>query len=207
VLAVRHDCVCGHAFLICVATEHDDEGFSEQAIAWPELLRRAGRSVSGRGHVRDAGRAPLTSFTAQVAEVSVDPETGEVKLLKFTTAHDVGRIVNPIGHEGQINGGLMQGIGYALMEELRVEDGRVTTLSFGDYKIPTPPDIPPLNTVLVKEGSGVGPYQIKGIGESSIGPVAPAIANAIADAIGVRVRHLPLTSEKVYEALKTGHGA
>jgi CO/xanthine dehydrogenase Mo-binding subunit len=176
----------------------------EETVEWPQLLRQAGRSVSGQGHVDDRRRAPVTSFTAQVAEVSVDSETGEVRLLRFTTAHDVGRIVNPVGHEGQINGGLMQGIGYALMEELQVEEGRVSTLSFGDYKIPTPPDIPPLNTVLVEASAGVGPYQIKGIGESSIGPVAPAIANAIADAAGVRLRELPLTAEKVYGALKDG---
>ena len=95
----------------------------------------------------------------------------------------------------------MQGLGYALMEELRVEDGRVTSLSFGDYKVPTSQDIPPLDTVIVEAEEGVGPYQVKGIGEASIGTVAPAIANAIEDAVGVRVRELPITSEKVYRAL------
>ena len=138
----------------------------------------------------------------QVAEVSVDPETGEVQLLRFTTAHDVGQIVNPIGHQGQIEGAIMQGLGYALTEELQVEDGRVTTLSFGEYKLPTMPDAPPLTTVLVESAHGVGPYQIKGIGESPLTPVAPAIANAVADAVGVRIRDLPITAEKVYSALK-----
>jgi CO/xanthine dehydrogenase Mo-binding subunit len=138
----------------------------------------------------------------QVAEVAVDPETGEVKLLRFTTAHDVGQIVNPIGHQGQIEGAIMQGIGYALTEELQVEDGRVTNPSFGEYKLPTMPDVPPLTTVLVESPHGVGPYHIKGIGESPLTPVAPAIANAVADAVGVRIRDLPITAEKVYRALK-----
>jgi CO/xanthine dehydrogenase Mo-binding subunit len=89
------------------------------------------------------------------------------------------------------------------MEELHVEDGRVTTLSFGEYKMPTMRDIPPLTTVHVQSTDGVGPYHIKGIGESPLTPVAPAIANAVADAIGVRIRDLPLTAEKIYSALLT----
>jgi xanthine dehydrogenase molybdenum-binding subunit len=172
-------------------------------IRWPDLLARAGTSVTGRAHIEERGRAHITSFAVQVAEVAVDPETGEVKLLRFTTAHDVGQIVNPIGHQGQIDGAVMQGIGYALMEELQVEDGRVTNLSFGDYKLPTMRDAPPLTTVLEESAHGVGPYQIKGIGESPLTPVAPAIANAVADAIGVRIRDLPITAEKVYRTLKT----
>jgi xanthine dehydrogenase molybdenum-binding subunit len=175
---------------------------SEAAMRWPDLLARAGASVTGRARIEERGRAHITSFAAQVAEVSVDPETGQVKLLRFTTAHDVGQIVNPIGHQGQIDGAIMQGVGYAVMEELQVEDGRVTNLSFGEYKLPTMRDAPPLTTVLVESASGVGPYQIKGIGESPLTPVAPAIANAVADAVGVRIRHLPITAEKVYRALK-----
>lgn len=95
----------------------------------------------------------------------------------------------------------MQGIGYALMEELHVEDGRVTNLSLGDYKLPTMRDIPLLTTVLVESPPGLGPYHIKGIGESPLTPVAPAIANAVADAVGVCIYELPITAEKVYRAL------
>ncbi len=174
----------------------------EAGIGWPDLLARTGTSVTGRAHIEERGRSHITSFAVQVAEVSVDPETGEVKLLRFTTAHDVGQIVNPIGHQGQIEGAIMQGIGYALTEELQIEDGRVTNPSFGEYKLPTMPDTPPLTTVLVESTHGVGPYQIKGIGESPLTPVAPAIANAVADAVGVRIRDLPITAEKVYRALK-----
>jgi xanthine dehydrogenase molybdenum-binding subunit len=137
-----------------------------------------------------------------VAEVSVDIETGQVKLLRFTTAHDVGQVINPVGHQGQINGGVIQGIGYALMEHLPVEDGNVMALTFGDYKFPSAQDIPELQTVLVESDSGVGPYAIKGIGENPIVPVAAAIANAIEDAVGVRIRDLPITAEKVYWALE-----
>ena len=96
----------------------------------------------------------------------------------------------------------MQGIGYALMEELAVEDGRVTTLTFGDYKIPTIKDIPELRTVLVESESGVGPYNVKSIGENATIPVAAAIANAVEDAVGVRIKDLPITAEKVYRALQ-----
>jgi CO/xanthine dehydrogenase Mo-binding subunit len=176
----------------------------EERVAWRELLQRTGESVTAKTmHVAGIGElSHVTGFCAQVAEVEVDPETGEVKLTKLTTAHDVGRILNPIGHQGQINGGIVAGIGYALMEELRVEDGRVTNLSLGDYKLPTVNDLPELKTVLVAADGGVGPYEIKGIGEGPTTPVAPAIANAVADACGVRIRELPITAEKVYEALK-----
>jgi CO/xanthine dehydrogenase Mo-binding subunit len=174
----------------------------EEALRWTDLLARTGASVTGRAHIEERGRAHITSFAVQVAEVSVDSETGEVQILRFTTAHDVGQIVHPIGHQGQIDGAIMQGIGYALMEELQVEDGSVTNLSFGEYKLPTMRDTPPLTTVLVESASGVGLYQIKGIGESPLTPVAPAIANAVADAIGVRIRDLPITAEKVYRAIK-----
>jgi CO/xanthine dehydrogenase Mo-binding subunit len=179
----------------------------EEAIAWPDLLRQANTTVTGRGEVNEQGRTEVTCFAAQIAEVEVDPETGEVRLINFTTAHDTGQIVNPIGHQGQINGGLVQGIGYGLMEELLVEEGRVTTLSFGDYKIPTIADLPRLKTVVLEPGEGVGPYNIKGIGETPNTPTAAAIANAVEDAIGVRIRDLPVTSEKVYRALREREGA
>jgi CO/xanthine dehydrogenase Mo-binding subunit len=133
-----------------------------------------------------------------VAEVAVDPATGAVQLRRFTTAHDVGTVLNPLDHQGQIDGAVVQGIGYALSEELGVEDGRVTSVSFGDYKIPNMQDIPVLQTVVLESTSGPGPYNARGIGENPSGPVAPAIANAVADAVGVRSTDLPITAEKVY---------
>ena len=176
----------------------------EERLRWADLLAREGESVTGRAHFFGAMfEGPhITSFAAQVAEVAVDPETGEVRLLGLTTAHDVGRVINPIGHQGQINGGVVQGVGYALIEEMRVEEGRVTSLSLGDYKLPTTRDVPPLRTVLLESESGQGPYNIKAIGELPVSPVAAAVANAVADAVGVRVRDLPITAEKVYRALR-----
>jgi len=143
-----------------------------------------------------------TAFCAQAAEVEVDPETGQITVTKIVTAHDVGVILNPLTHQGQIEGGMMQGFGYAMMEELCTEEGHVATLSLGDYKLPTIKDIPELVTVLLEPGPGPAPYQSKGIGESSNTPVAAAIANAVFDAVGVRVMDLPLTAEKVFHALQ-----
>jgi CO/xanthine dehydrogenase Mo-binding subunit len=176
-------------------------GDAGEALGWEELLARAGQPVRARART-NARRSHLTSFVAQVAEVAVDLDTGELQVLRFTTAHDTGTVVNPLGYQGQVNGGFQHGLGYALMEELVVEDGRVTTLSFGDYKMPTVADMPPLTTVVLESDTGEGPYSIRGIGEAPCIPVAPAVANAVADAIGVRVRDLPITAVKVYQALK-----
>ena len=145
----------------------------------------------------------ITSFCAQAAEVEVDPETGAITVTRLVTAHDVGAILNPLMHQGQVEGGVIQGLGYALMEELLTEDGHISTLSFGDYKIPTSADIPELVTVLVEGNNGPAPYRSKGIGESANIPVAAAIANAVADAIGAPVLSLPLTAEKVLRALRS----
>lgn len=169
---------------------------------WDQLLQRVGRAITGEAVNRDDGHSPVTAFAAQVADVSVDPATGEVTLRKLTTAHDTGVIMNPVGHQGQIDGGVVQGVGYGMIEYLPVRDGRVEAANFGEYKIPNIQDIPLLKTVIVESASGVGPYKIKGIGENPISPVAPAIANAIEDAVGVRIRDLPITAEKVYAALR-----
>lgn len=168
---------------------------------WAALLRRWERPVVGRKTVQDMHPSPVTAFTAQVAEVAVDLDTGAVHLLRLTTAHDVGTILNPVDHQGQIEGAVVQSIGYALTEELAVAEGRVTSTSFGDYKIPTVRDIPELRTVILASASGPGPYNARGIGENPVGPVAPAIANAVADAVGVRIKDLPITAEKVYQGL------
>ncbi len=173
--------------------------------SWPELLTEIGRPASAEATF-SAERAPVTGFVAQVAEARVDADTGQVELLKLTTAHDIGRIINPIGHQGQINGGVMQGVGYGLVEEIVVESGKVTTTSFADFKIPNIMDIPELRTALLAPEQGVGPYGIKGIGENPLTPVAPAIANAVEDAVGVRVKDLPVSAEKVYSALRERGG-
>jgi CO/xanthine dehydrogenase Mo-binding subunit len=110
--------------------------------------------------------------------------------------------LNPLTHQGQIEGGVIQGFGYALMEELKVEDGRITALNLGDLKLPNIQDVPDFKTVLVQEPAGSVPFNGKSIGEHSISPVAAAIANAVYDAVGVRVTELPITAEKVYIGLQ-----
>jgi len=141
-------------------------------------------------------------FSAQVAEVNVDPETGEVKVQRVITAHDVGTVINPIGHQGQINGGFATGYGLAMTEEFISEEGRVLNGHLGDYKLPTIRDLPPLETVLVPSAGGMGPYDAKAIGELANNATAAAIANAVADASGARLFELPVTAERVYRALK-----
>ena len=139
---------------------------------------------------------------AQVAEVEVDPETGAVKLHRFVTAHDVGTIINPTAHQGQIDGATVMGVGQGLMEEIVIDQGRVTNSNLGDYKLPSVADLFELKTVLVPSGGGVGPHNAKPIGEFANNAPPAAIANAIADAVGVRLFELPLKAEKIFQLLK-----
>ena len=165
------------------------------------VARTGGASLTGEA-IETSEMPVLTSFCAQIAEVHVDPETGEITVNRFITAHDIGAILNPLNHQGQVEGGMIQGLGYALMEELELEDGHISTLSFGDYKIPTSADVPVLETVLIEGDAGPAPYESKGIGESSNIPVAGAIANAVFDAVGVRITDLPVTADKVLAGLR-----
>ena len=180
-------------------------GQPEKSISVSEVT---GRAVSATGQplmgtmTHTSAASEVTSYAAQVAEVEVDRDTGAVTVKKIYTVHDVGTILNPVTHQGQIEGGVIQGLGYALMEEIISEEGQVSTLSLGDYKIPTMPDIPELETLLLESSTGQAPYQTKGIGENSNIPVAGAIANAVYDAVGVRIMDLPITAEKVLRALK-----
>ncbi len=143
------------------------------------------------------------SFMAQAVEVEVDPESGAVTVKKVVSAQETGTIINALGHQGQIEGGMVQGMGYGLSEELALEDGRITNPHLGDYKIPTMRDIPALTTINLG-GQGVGPYEAKAIAELPCVPTAPAIANAVADAIGVPILQLPITAERVLAAID-GH--
>jgi carbon-monoxide dehydrogenase large subunit len=186
-----------------IQTEAAKHGIPASALAAvARAAAKDGRTLES-SHFYDAkAHGAVTSFTAQVAEVAVDPATGQVTVRHFTTAHDVGTIINPIGHQGQIEGGLIQGLGFALIEEMKTEEGRISTLSLGDFKLPTIQDIPPLTTVILEDPVGPGPFNAKAIGEGSISAVAPAVANAVADACGVRILDLPITAEKVFFALK-----
>ena len=165
------------------------------------VARTGGESLTGEA-ILTSEMPELTSFCTQIAEVHVDPETGEITVNRFITAHDIGAILNPLNHQGQVEGGMIQGLGFALMEALELEDGHISTLSFGDYKIPTSADVPVLETVLIEGDAGPAPYESKGIGESSNIPVAGAIANAVFDAVGVRITDLPVTADKVLAGLR-----
>jgi CO/xanthine dehydrogenase Mo-binding subunit len=141
------------------------------------------------------------AFAANVAEVEVDVETGEVEVVAIHAAHDVGRAINPTGVEGQIEGGTAQGLGYAVMEEILHRDGRMVNPQFSTYLIPTARDVPPIKALIVERPTEVGPYGAKGFGEQPLMGIAPAVANAVFNATGVRVREIPLTPERVWRAL------
>jgi CO/xanthine dehydrogenase Mo-binding subunit len=139
-------------------------------------------------------------FAGYVVDAEVDRDTGEVQLHDVLLVADVGTIINPLAHQGQLEGGLMFGLGAALMEELTVQDGQITTLTLGEYKVPCVMDIPPFRTVLLRDPTGPGPLGAKAAGELTNTSVAPAVANAVA-AAGARVMHMPLTAERVLDAI------
>ena len=132
-----------------------------------------------------------------MAEIEVDIELGTIKVLKVTAAHDVGCAINPTLIEGQIEGGVAQGLGMALMEEFFPGKGE----NLHDYLIPSAGDIPPVESILIEDASPVGPFGAKGIGEQAVIPTAPAILNALHDAIGIRVRKVPATPDRVRAAI------
>lgn len=136
-------------------------------------------------------------FGAHMAEVAVDVELGTVRVLKITAVHDVGRAINPTLIEGQIEGGVAQGLGHALMEEFFPGKGE----NLHDYLIPTVGDMPPVESILIEEPSPVGPFGAKGIGEQAVIPTAPAILNAIHDAIGIRIHRIPATPDRIRAAI------
>ncbi len=178
------------------------KGGKAKSLTISEVVKANGGPVMVSVDTEVPRKGTSTSFVAQVAEVEVDPETGRVKLHKFVSAHDVGTIINPLGHQGQIDGEVIMAIGSGLMEELIDDNGKITTTNLGEYKIPSILDVPKFQTLLVKGKNGPGPYEAKGIGEhANVSPPA-AIANAVHDAIGVRVFDIPVTSEKVYRALR-----
>ncbi|MFA6570136.1 MAG: xanthine dehydrogenase family protein molybdopterin-binding subunit [Bacteroidota bacterium] len=141
------------------------------------------------------------AFAAQAIEVEVDTYTGNVKVLDIHVAQDIGKVLNPLGLAGQIEGGVVQGLGYALTEELIVENGYVLNPNFHNYKLPTAMDVPRIHFYPIETEDSLGPYGAKGVGEAPLIPTAAAIANAVADAIGVKINSLPVTPEKVLRAI------
>ncbi len=176
---------------------------TKRRISFAEVIKAKGSPISVKGYYKSSEKSHDASVSAQIAEVQVDPETGQVTLKQMVSAHTTGKVINPLMHQGQIEGGVVFGLGYALQEEILFDNGKILTTNFGEFKIPNIMDIPPLKTsVLENVPHGPGPYNSLAIGEVANTPTAAAVANAVADACGVRITDLPITAEKVYEALK-----
>ena len=171
-----------------------------------EIGRRMGRTggpISGH-HATTYGGAG-ESFGTHVVDLEVDPETGRATILRYLVVQDAGRAIHPSYVEGQFQGGAAQGIGWALNEEyIYGEDGRLQNAGFLDYRVPVASDLPMIDTVIVEVPSDSHPFGVRGVGETGIAPPLPAIANAIADATGKRLRHLPISPPKVLKAIKEG---
>ena len=181
-----------------------EKGVSVAEISHDALYdyKLTGTHISATGSFQSGTHSP--NFQAGFAEVEVDTETGVIKVLNYVVAHDIGRAINPQTVEGQLEGGAVQGIGFALSEDFVVDKNTGETLSdsFATYKIPSTLDTPEIEVILVEEPVPSGPFGAKGVGEPGLVNVAPSIANAVYDAIGVRIHSLPITPEKVLEALK-----
>ncbi len=146
-------------------------------------------------------------FEAQIAEVEVNKDTGEVKVLKMWDAHDIGKAINPQGVTGQIEGSIAMGLGYTLYEDLKFRNGRVVNPNFANYRVPKSLGSVPIETILIETNDPEGPFGAKGMGEASLLPTSAAIANAIHDAVGVRMKELPITPDKVLKAIKEKEAA
>jgi len=194
-----------------VRSEHPGKAISFQTLA-RECHSRGVQIVETAWHNNTTQDAdPETSqgdifstyaYATQMVEVEVDTDTGKVQVLRILAAHDVGRAINPLNVEAQVEGGAAMGLGYALTEEVKQEAGFVETRSLGEYLIPTSLDVPPVETLIIEEASPDGPYGAKGVGEPALVPTAPAILNAIADALDIRVTDLPANPEKLHRLIK-----
>ncbi|MGH3077094.1 MAG: xanthine dehydrogenase family protein molybdopterin-binding subunit [Gaiellaceae bacterium] len=187
-------------------------GAPERSITVQEVAAKAqrfgGRYEPIEGHGSSAQRRGAPSVAAHLAHVRVDRDTGEVELLGHAIAQDVGRALNPALVEGQMRGGTTQGIGWALFEELsHDENGQLETGSFLDYAIPVAERVPDIDTLIVEVAAPDGPFGAKGIGEAPVIAAAPAIANAVAAAVSVRLRELPMTAPRVWAALQAAGAA
>ena len=170
-----------------------------------ELLPQTGGPVVGRANLDPAG--PGSAFATHIVDLEVDPETGKVTILRYTGLQDAGKAIHPSYVEGQIQGGVAQGIGWALNEEYYMgEDGRMMNSSLLDYRMPTSLDLPMIDTVIVEVPNPNHPYGVRGVGEVSIVPPMAAIANAIYDAVGVRMTELPMNPAAVRKALAAKNG-
>lgn len=197
-LNVIYDITCSDGKVFPVGRPENSLSFGE-AVAFAQKYQR-GEPLVARGSYTPRGKGlvtPAFSFGAQVAQVKVDKETGLVKVEKMWTAHDCGTVVNPMAVEGQLDGSIQMGLGYALSEQFVMEKGRTLTTSFLDYKMPHACDMPPGESVCIKTYEPEGPMGAKEAGEGLVSPTAPAIAEAVYHATGYRCKDLPITPEKI----------
>lgn len=181
-------------------------------VARARLFRHNGAPIVGSGSfdadsvlpdsIRFGNESGAYNYGVQAAHVHVDPQTGQVTIRQMVIASDCGTVIYPLGAEGQVEGGLAQGIGYALTEGLQIDEGRPLNPNFSDYRIPSMRDMPPLQHAFAESYEPTGPFGAKGLGELNMDPTAAVINNAIFDAVGVRVKTLPITPEKILRALK-----
>ena len=181
-----------------------DKAISFEDVVFDTLNSMEGRFIMGRGFYNTPTSKPALaySFGAQIAEVEVDPETGMVKLLKMTVAHDVGRAINPLAVEGQMDGQVFSGMGQTLFEECVMENGQVLNQSRLDYKLPRPYEVPDIEHIIVESNDPYGPFGAKEVGEGPIACNPHAIAMAVSNAIGYTIKELPITPERVLQALR-----
>jgi xanthine dehydrogenase molybdenum-binding subunit len=178
-------------------------------ISYGDIVRKCrtalegSSTILGRGFFEPRGNGP--TFGAQFAEVEVDVKTGQTKVLRLVAALDVGKAINPANIEGQVQGSIQMGVGYALSEYLQwnAQSGEIMNPSFLDYKLIAAPDMPKVDVIILESPDPFGPYGAKGVGEQAVVPTAAAVLNAINDAVGVSIRDLPATSEKVYRVIST----
>ncbi len=162
------------------------------------------KNPMGRGFYNSPTEKPALacSFGAQVAEVEVDPETGVVKLLRMTVAHDAGRAINPLAVEGQLDGQVFSAIGQVLFEECLQDNGQVLNPSRLEYKLPRPFEVPEMDRTIIETNDPYGPYGAKEVAEGPLVTAAQTIANAVSNAIGCPVFEIPLTPERILRALR-----
>jgi CO/xanthine dehydrogenase Mo-binding subunit len=194
-----------------------DVGMTFREAIWVCQEDHEGQEIVGRGFFRHDEKPEVLGeifatgfgnycaayvFSAGTAEVKVDRETGQIEVTKFCFAQDCGTALDPIAVRGQLEGGLHMGLGFVLYEDLQMDKGKILNPTYMDYWIPTPYEMPEMNTILIEPDEQKGPFGAKACGEGSLAPVGGAIANAVYDAVGVRIKSLPITPEKILRALE-----
>ncbi len=214
--AVAHELEADPDDLVLAAGWITVHGDPERGLSWPEAVRLAiaatgpliesgsyrAPELAGPYRGSGVGISPAYSFSACVAQVECDADTGMVKVERVWLAHDIGKALNPLLVEGQIEGGVYMGLGEALFEEHAFRDGLHKGPSLLDYKIPTALEMPPVETILIESIDPEGPFGAKEVGQGPLLPVAPAVANAVHDALGVRIDEVPMTPDKIVAALR-----